>query len=96
MAYKRQFTSTEKIYVAHGLISPPCVSQILFEGTGFLDKEKWRDAIRLAGDANPGSPPAIRGSLACSHWIDSGNPPGLRDVDGSLWSGMDQEGSVIT
>lgn len=95
LTYKRQFTSTEKLYVAHGLMSPPCVSQIVFEGTGVLDKDQWQTAIRRAGDANPGSRLVIKGSLAMSHWMDSGRAPGLREVDGSAWSGMNQEGSAF-
>lgn len=93
MVYKRQLTSTEKIYIANNRISPPCATQLILEGTGVLDKEPWLAAISQAGDANPGSRLIMKGSLCFSHWEDSGQPPALREVDGSSWSGYSSEGA---
>lgn len=93
MPYTRQLTSTEKIYVASGFVSPTCANQMIVEGSGVLDKKQWLAAIQKAGEANPGSRLVIKGALACGHWIDTGKAPALREVDGSTWSGMSSEGA---
>lgn len=93
MVYTRQLTSTEKIYVANNHISPPCATQLILEGTGILDKKQWLAAISKAGEANPGSRLVMKGSLCFARWVDSGQPPALREADGSSWSGYNSEGS---
>lgn len=93
MTYSRQLTSTEKVYVASGMNSTPCINQLMLEGTGVLDKKKWQTALRQAGEANPGTRLAAKGALAFGRWVDTGKPPGLREVDGSGWSGMNEDGS---
>ncbi|HNX28412.1 MAG TPA: hypothetical protein PKN87_03245 [Syntrophomonadaceae bacterium] len=91
MAFTRQLTSTEKIYIASDHVSPPCVNQFILEGTGELDKKEWFAAISKVGEVNPGSRLVMKGSLCFGHWVDSGRPPGLTEVDGSSWSGYSPE-----
>ncbi|MGE5372055.1 MAG: hypothetical protein ACM3QZ_08720 [Solirubrobacterales bacterium] len=91
--YRRQLTSTEKIYVATNRISSPCATQLILEGTGTLDRSKWLDAIARSSEANPGTRLIARGALGCSYWADSGMNPELLEADASAWSGYGPEGA---
>ena len=84
MAFSRQLTSTEKIYVASDHIMPPCVNTIILEGMGQWDPEEWARALGRAGKANPGSRLVMKSSLFGGQWVDSGRPPALSVVDGSF------------
>ena len=91
MAFSRQITSTEKIYVASDHIMPPCVNTIILEGMGQWDPEEWARALGRAGKANPGSRLVMKSSLFGGQWVDSGRPPALSVVDGSSWTGYTPE-----
>jgi hypothetical protein len=63
------------------------------EGDGTLDVQKWREAVRFASAANPGSRLVLKGHLGASRWVDSGDTPPVTEVDGSSWDGMGPEGA---
>jgi hypothetical protein len=91
--FSRQLTPTERVYLINAELSPPFANQIIFEGSGELDPAKWKRAVEVAAEANPGTRLVLRGALALARWVDSGQAPPVREVDGSRWSGMDPEGA---
>jgi hypothetical protein len=91
--FSRQLTPTERVYLVNAELSPPFANQIIFEGTGEFDPDRWKRAVEVASAANPGSRLVLKGSLACARWVDTGKTPPVRVVDGSRWSGMDPEGA---
>ena len=68
-------------------------NQMIFEGNGDLDKEKWIAAVRTASAANPGSRLVMKGYPFAARWVDSGESPRVRVVDGSRWSGYSHDGA---
>lgn len=68
-------------------------NQMIFEGDGVLDKAKWESAVEIASAANPGSRLVMKGYPFASKWVDSGITPRVRVVDGSLWTGYNNEGA---
>lgn len=91
--YTRKVTPIEYLMVSANEISPPFANQIFFEGMGNLDINKLRIAVEAASEANPGMRLVLKGSLLFSRWIDSGQTPRVREVDGSTWSGFSSEGA---
>jgi len=61
---------------------------MIFEGSGSFDTDRWAEAVDTASEANPGSRVVLKGFLSMSRWIDSGNAPRVRLVDGNRWDGM--------
>jgi NRPS condensation-like uncharacterized protein len=84
-------TFNERAFVVLDLICPPMANQFIFDGEGILDIEKWRIAVDIASEANPGTRLILSGHLSWSRWIDSGITPRIREVDGSQWDGMSPE-----
>ena len=84
-------TFNERAFVALNLICPPVVIQHIFDGEGRLDPERWRKAVAVASEANPGTRLILKGHLGWSRWVDSGITPRVREVDGSNWDGMGPE-----
>ena len=72
-------------------MAPPVWTQFVFDGTGELDIEKWRQAVHLASEKNPGARLVLRGKLGMSYWMDSGKTPPVTEVDGSKWTGFHPE-----
>ena len=91
--YKRSLSFNERFFLAADRITPPFCNQMIYEGEGTFDENKWRHAIDIASTANPGSRVTLRGALSFSRWVDSGETPRLRIVDGSEWSGMGDIGA---
>lgn len=89
--YTRRMTFNERAFVVLDLICPPMANQFIFDGEGILDIEKWRIAVDIASEANPGTRLILSGHLSWSRWIDSGITPRIREVDGSQWDGMSPE-----
>lgn len=89
----RALSSTERAYLVLGGLYPPFANQYFWEGTGVLDAGLWRAAVEKAAEANPGCRLSLKGVLHRSRWIDSGNPPAVREIDGSRWSGMSSDGA---
>ena len=91
--YSRKVSFNERFYLATDRITPPFCNQMIYEGAGEFEVEKWKAAVESASRANPGSRVVMKGSLWRSTWVDSGLTPRLRTVDGSAWSGMGDEGA---
>lgn len=91
--YTRKMSYNERIFVAAEEICPPVLNQLFFEGEGFFDIEKWREAVKLASEANPGSRLILKGHLGNSRWIDTGLSPHVVEVDGTGWDGTGPEGA---
>ena len=91
--FTRQLTSTERVYLVNAEVSPPFANQIIMEGTGVFEVDKWKKAVEVASAANPGSRLVLKGRMNFSKWVDSGKTPPVREVDGTKWDGMGPEGA---
>lgn len=83
--YTRRLSANERLWLTYNFISPPFVNQMIMEGTGELDTDKFKDAVARASEANPGSRVVLKGFLGGTRWVDSGIPPLVREVDGGNW-----------
>lgn len=92
-SYTRKLSFNERFYLANNIITPPFCNQIIYEGTGVFDHEKWTRAVAIASQANPGSRVVLKGALSFSKWVDSGESPRVRSVDGSTWDGTSGDGA---
>jgi len=93
MTYSRQLSSTERAYVVYNECCPPFLNQLFWEGTGYFDLPKWREAVRIASGANPGSRVVVKGITAFARLVDTGKTPPVIEVDGSHWDGLGPEGA---
>lgn len=91
--YKRTLSFNERFFLATDRITPPFCNQMVYEGDGFFNEEKWKQALDIASNANPGSRVTLKGALFFSRWIDSGETPRLRIVDGTDWDGNGDDGA---
>lgn len=91
--YKRNISFNERFFIATDRITPPFCNQMIYVGHGVFDEERWKHAIEIASKANPGSRVILKGALSFSKWVDSGEAPRLRIVDGSGWQGTGDEGA---
>lgn len=91
--YKRTLSFNERFFLATDMATPPFCNQMIYEGTGHFNTEKWMHAVETASEANPGSRIILKGILSLSRWIDSGRAPRLRIVDGHNWPGTGDEGA---
>jgi len=89
--YTRRLSFNERSYLVNDVICPPFYNQFIFEGSGTLNLENWTKAVAKASEANPGSRLILKGFLQFCKWVDSGNSPRVREVDGSSWDGFTQE-----
>ncbi|MBP7738160.1 MAG: hypothetical protein KA369_19450 [Spirochaetes bacterium] len=87
----RKLSSTERAYLVLGELYPPFANQYFWEGSGVLDLPLWRSAVEKAAESNPGCRLRLEGFLNGARWIDSGEPPLVREIDGRGWSGMDSD-----
>jgi NRPS condensation-like uncharacterized protein len=81
--YTRKMTFNDRAFVASDM-----TFHFIFDGEGRLDPERWRKAVAVASEANPGTRLILKGHLGWSRWVDSGITPPVREVDGSNWDGM--------
>ncbi|MCP4605172.1 MAG: hypothetical protein GY847_32405 [Proteobacteria bacterium] len=91
--YQRKVSIPERGWVVIGDVFPPFSNQMILEGSGDLDIDCWKAAVQETTLVTPGSRLVLRGWLWTSRWVDSGNAPGFREVDGSTWSGYSNEGA---
>lgn len=91
--YTRELICTEKFYIACDRISSPFANQMILEGTGKLDLDLWKAAVRRAADANPGTRLVMRGCMNFNYWSESDVYPDVREVSGDSWSGYSSEGA---
>ncbi len=89
----RPLSASMRLYLAADRASPPCVNQMIYEGTGRFDLKNWKEAARTASEANPGSRIVLRGLPGRERWIDSGITPTVREADGSAWDGTGSDGA---
>jgi len=64
-----------------------------WEGTGYFDPPKWREAVKIASEANPGSRVVVKGVTAFARLVDTGRTPPVHEADGSSWDGLSPEGA---
>lgn len=93
MVYSRQLSSTERAYVVYNEMNPPFLNQLFWEGTGYFDLPKWREAVKIASEANPGSRVVVKGIAGFARLVDTGRTPPVIEVDGSNWDGLGPEGA---
>jgi len=86
-------SSASRFFVAASDICPPFCNQMVMEGTGEIDLNKWKDAVREASEKNPGSRYILKGSLNSCRWVESRMMPQVREVDGYGWDGQSGEGA---
>lgn len=86
--YKRTLSFNERFFLATDRVTPPFCNQMIFEGSGSFEKDRWLEAIDSASEANPGSRVVLKGILSMSKLVDSGKTPRLRIVEANGWDGM--------
>ncbi|MBN2160979.1 MAG: hypothetical protein JW807_16430 [Spirochaetes bacterium] len=91
MAYSRELGATERIYLALKGVCPPMINHLCWDGTGEFDVPKWKEAVRRASEANPGSRAVIKGFNMFSRIVGTGPLPEVVEIDGSGWDGMSSE-----
>lgn len=90
--YSRNVSANDLLSIARDRVFP-FNNQMIFEGHGVLDKDRWIAAVEKASAANPGSRLIMKGYPFASRWVDSEIAPRVREVDGSQWTGYDREGA---
>ncbi len=91
--YTRKMSYNDRLFVAAAEICPPGLNQFVCEGEGTVDIKKWREAVNIASEANPGSRIILKGHLGFTKWVDSGINPSVVEIDGSGWDGLGPEGA---
>jgi NRPS condensation-like uncharacterized protein len=91
--YTRKLSFNERFFLVTDRVTPPFCNQMVFEGRGNFDRDRWLRAVEAASRANPGSRVIMKGLLNRARWVDSLTNPGFRIVDGSAWDGMGDEGA---
>jgi hypothetical protein len=91
----RRLSTASRVWLAAYEPNDPFPPQMIFEGVGYFDLERWRTAVAKASDANPGSRLILKGHLGASRWVDSGKTPLVRVADGRHWDGMSSEGAEM-
>ncbi|MBU0993323.1 MAG: hypothetical protein KJ737_12590 [Proteobacteria bacterium] len=84
--YTRKLSFYERLYIAGDKVCPPVLNQFFFDGSGVLDLPKWKEAVRAASEANPGSRLVLKGVLGGAYWEDSGQTPSVIELDGADWA----------
>jgi len=92
-SYTRKMSYNDRLFAVSEKICPPGLNQFVCEGEGFFDAGRWREAVKTASEANPGSRIILKGHLGRSRWIDSGITPPVTEVDGSDWDGLGPAGA---
>jgi len=89
----RTMSAASRLWVAVTDVWPPFCVQMVVEGDGKIGLCDMEHAVELASNVNPGARFIRKGHLSMSKWIDSEITPPVREVDGSHWSGYNQEGA---
>ncbi len=94
MSYKRKLSPIERLYVCcdkrTAPYETPCINQMILEGRGSIDETAWKNAVKQASLANPGSRVILKGKLGFARWIDSGKSTEFRVVEGGGWDGRSE------
>lgn len=91
--YSRKMSYTERMFASADRICSPVVNQLFFDGTGKFDIQQWRDAVRAASSANPGSRLILKGIMGRSRWEDSAITPEVTEVNPGSWDGTGPDGA---
>ena len=91
--YKRKMSANERTLLLVDALYPPIVNQFILEGEGVLDQTRWQEAVSMAAAANPGMRVVLKGFSGGAAWVDSGQSPPVREVDGSAWDGLSPDGA---
>lgn len=65
----------------------------ILEGTGTVDPVRLQQAVDCAAAANPAIRVRLRGLLAFSRWVDSGQAPRVRLLPEADWDGTSERGA---
>ena len=90
---KRIVSNAARAWVAIDNLWPPFANHMVLEGKGSIDFNALKQSVEVASEANPGTRLVLRGILGASRWVDSGETPSVRELDGSAWSGYDPDGA---
>ncbi|MFX6044756.1 hypothetical protein ABTE88_19970, partial [Acinetobacter baumannii] len=63
------------------------------EGVGTVDPGRLQQAVDRAAAANPAIRVRLRGLLAFSRWVDSGQAPRVRLLPEADWDGTSERGA---
>ncbi|GGO96630.1 peptide synthetase [Wenjunlia tyrosinilytica] len=77
--YQRPISPTEWFYLGAMGLAPPFAIQLVVEGHGRMDRSELSRAVAVASAACPGARLVRRGRI----WVDSGQAPAVRVVDGT-------------
>lgn len=91
--YTRKMSYNDRLFVVAEQICHPGLNQFICEGEGVMDVEKWREAVKVASEANPGSRVILKGHLGRTRWVDTGITPAVKEVDGKDWDGLGPDGA---
>lgn len=88
----------ERLWTQVARVCPPFTVQLVVEGapeagTAPLDLPCLRRAVVDAARVNPGVCLRLEGHLGFSRWRAAGNGPPVIEVDGTRWSGRDEQGA---
>lgn len=89
----RIVSNASRAWVAADSLWPPFANQAIIEGEGSIDRAELEKAVAIASEANPGSRLVLKGILGASTWKDTGQPPVVREANGSGWTGLGPEGA---
>jgi len=93
MSGSRPQTNASRLWVAAGHLWPPFSNQMIIEGDGGIGFEQLKMAVKEASTANPGSRLILGGLPFKRKWVDSGDAPPVREVDGAAWTGFNLNGA---
>ncbi|MBN2160981.1 MAG: hypothetical protein JW807_16440 [Spirochaetes bacterium] len=96
LKHERKMSIAARLWLASNNIYPPIANQIVFEGRGVLDEERWRRAVEKVAESNPGCRLVVKGHVGFSHWVASDHAPLVRAVDAGGWDGTVSEGAPFT
>ena len=90
--YVRKLSAIERYNLVINEIVRYNVDAVL-EGSGELDLEQWRRAVKIAAEANPGTRVRLKSFLGFAKWVDSGITPEVELVSAPEWDGLSEAGT---